>query len=349
MKAIIIGAGVAGLSIGWRLLQRGAQVTILERGQPGHGASWAAAGMIAPVGEMAGAPPAEIEMALGSAALWPGFAAALEQASGLPIGYRAEGALLVADDPDALQARAAADPGLQLLTPAEAALRAPLLTGAMAGALWAPNEARVDNRALTRALAVAFERAGGKLVTNEAVVAIGPGRVQTPFDIYEGDAVLVAAGAWSGQVTPAAPLTPVKGQMIALASPDGAAVGGPVIWGHGVYAVPRGAVLLVGATVETIGFDTSLDPNAAKMLRARATRLMPGLQDWTLADHWAGLRPRSPDGLPLLGPATMPTLFVAGGQYRNGILFAPAIAELMADMMLGRADVIAAFDPRRFA
>lgn len=347
MKVVIVGAGVAGLGIGWRLLQQGASVTVLDRGQPGHGASWAAAGMIAPVGEMAGAPQAEIDLALDAAALWPAFAAELEQASGMDLGYRAEGALLVADDVDALQARAAADPALQLLTPTEAALRAPLLTGRFTGALWASNEARVDNRALGRALAIAFERAGGQLVTNEAVIAIEPGRVRTPFKSHDGDAVLVAAGAWSGQVMPQIPMTPVKGQMIALS--NSAPVDGPVIWGDGVYAVPRGAALLVGATVERIGFDTSLDAKAAAQLRARATHLMPDLASWKLAGHWAGLRPRSPDGLPLLGPTQTPGVFVAGGQYRNGILFAPAIAALMADMLLGKAQPDPAFDPRRFA
>lgn len=349
MKAVIVGGGVAGLGIGWRLLQQGASVTLLERAQPGHGASWAAAGMIAPVGEMAGAPPAEIELALASAGLWPGFAAELEQASGLSIGYRKDGALLVADDPRALELRAAADPRLTLLDPAQAAARVPLLTGRLAGALWAPEEARVDNRALVRALAVAFERAGGKLVTNEAVIAIAPGKAQTPFNIYQGDVVLIAAGAWSGQVTPLAPLAPVKGQMIALAPPGGAAVDGPVIWGDGVYAVPRAGVLLVGATVERAGFDTSLNAAAAARLQARAADLMPELDRWTVAAHWAGLRPRSLDGLPLLGPTETPGLFVAGGQYRNGILFAPVIARMMADMMLGKAEPIAAFDPRRFA
>lgn len=344
MKIVIVGAGIAGLGIGWRLRQRGAEVVILERGQPGRGASWAAAGMIAPSGETLGAPPAEAELAARAADAWPSFAAELEQVSGIALGYAAEGALLVGRDGAQLAARAAVDPRLSLITPAEAMARAPLLTGPIAGALWAPGEARVDNRALARALAVAFQKAGGRLVTNEPVVALAGDGVRTAFGSHAGDAVLVAAGAWSRMLGVA--VRPVKGQMIAL---RGGKVGGPVVWGERVYLVPRGELLLAGATVEEAGFDTSLDAAAARGLMAHAAELMPALKDWTLVDHWAGLRPRAPDGLPVLGPTNRPGLFVAGGQYRNGVLFAPVIADLMADMMLGRADAIPDFDPRRFA
>jgi glycine oxidase len=121
-----------------------------------------------------------------------------------------------------------------------------------------------------------------------------------------------------------------------------------VIWGNGIYAVPRGDRLIVGATMDEAGFDTHLTRAARDRLRRQAQALMPGLGAWTLADQWAGLRPKSPDGLPLLGPSGTQGLFVAGGQFRNGILFAPAIAAHMRDLVLGRAAVIAAFDPRRF-
>ena len=168
---------------------------------------------------------------------------------------------------------------------------------------------------------------------------------------------MIAAGAWSGLLD--IPITPVKGEMIALsppkeAPPHGAALPGPVIWGNGVYCVPRPhsgerGRLLVGATVQQAGFDTALTPAARDHLRGRAEALMPSLKDWTLADHWAGLRPASPDGLPLLGPTATGNLFVAGGQYRNGILFAPAIAQMMADLVRGQGRIIPAFDPQRFA
>jgi glycine oxidase len=159
--------------------------------------------------------------------------------------------------------------------------------------------------------------------------------------------VLVAAGAWSGLLD-GIPITPVKGEMIALSPPPGTPLPGPVVWGAGVYCVPRHGRLLVGATVQEAGFDTSPTSEGRDRLRGGALRLMPALADWSLSDHWAGLRPKSPDGLPLLGPTVTQGLFVAGGQYRNGILFTPAIAQEMAELLLGRGAVIPAFDPRRF-
>ena len=171
------------------------------------------------------------------------------------------------------------------------------------------------------------------------------GSLGIPFPITM---VILAAGAWSGLLAERVPMTPVKGEMLMLAAPSGAAVPEPVVWGHGVYLVPRGAHLLVGATMEEAGFDTKVTPEARDKLRAGAEALIPSLRDWALVDQWAGLRPRSPDGLPLLG-ALEEGLLVAAGQYRNGILFAPAIADHMRDLVLGRAEVIPAFDPRRFA
>jgi len=222
------------------------------------------------------------------------------------------------------------------------------------GGLWSPHEAHVDNRALGEALAIAFLKAGGVLNANEAAVTLEPGpAVRTPYSRYEADAVLVAAGAWSGLLEDI-PVGPVKGEMIALAPPPGAVLPAPVVWGEGVYCVPRPHLgengrLLVGATVQEKGFDTATTQEARDQLWDKAKRLMPSLKDWILADHWAGLRPKSPDGLPLLGPTLTDGVFVAGGQYRNGILFAPAIAQEMADIILGKGAVIPDFDPRRFS
>src|SRR5205814_2197966 len=148
---------------------------------------------------------------------------------------------------------------------------------------------------------------------------------------YQANAVLVAAGAWSGLLEDI-PVAPVKGEMIAVAPPPGAVLPAPVVWGEGVYCVPRPHLgdagrLLIGATVQEKGFDTAITPEARDQLWGAARRLMPSLKDWTLADHWAGLRPKSPDGLPLLGRSRLDGVFVAGGQYRNGILFTPSIAQ----------------------
>ena len=277
----------------------------------------------------------------------------LEEASGRSVFLNQGGALLLAKDAAELAVmRARAEGALRLVDAAEAKGLVPLLDAPLGG-LWSPQEAHVDNRALGEALTIAILKAGGTILPNEAVVRIEErGRrasgVLTPYGRYEADAVLVAAGAWSGLLENL-PIVPVKGEVIALAPPPGVALPGPVVWGEKVYCVPRHGRLLVGATMEEAGFDTSLTPEGRDHLRGCAQRLMPSVKDWALSDHWAGLRPKSPDGLPLLGQTATAGLFVAGGQYRNGILFAPAIANEMAQLILGGDAIDPAFDPRRFA
>jgi glycine oxidase len=349
MNIVIIGAGVAGLATGWRLQQQGCTVIILDRAQPGRGASWAAAGMLAVTAEMEDAAEAERALAARSNDLWPGFAAELEQAAGQSIGFSRAGALMLAADAAELEAMR---PRGQVLDAAQVAALVPGLAP-QAGGLWAPDEAHVDNRALVDALAMAFLNAGGKLIPNEAVVRIeeAGGRasaVLTPFGRYAADAFLLATGAWTCQLDDV-PIRPVKGEMIALAPDVPAELPRPVIWGAGVYLVPRGGRLLVGASMQESGFDTSLTDDARDFLRRRAVRLLPALRDWRIDEHWAGLRPATPDGLPVLGPLLLSNLFVAGGQFRNGILFAPAIADHVSALILGKADIIPDFDPQRFA
>jgi glycine oxidase len=357
MKIVIVGAGVAGLAIGWRLAEAGQDVTVLERAQPGAGATWAAAGMLSVTAERLDSPPIEIEFANYSNVLWEDFAKKLEQESGRNIGFAAPGALILAEDATALgrlERQAAGRPDLELIDAGRVRELAPLVAGEVVGGLWAAKEALVDNRILGVALAIAFQKAGGHLVANEAVVRIErrEGRAavaHTPFGLYHADIFVLAAGAWSSLLEPdIAPISPVKGQMILLTPPISEAVPSPVIWGNGIYAVPRLQALAVGATVEEAGFDTSLSEEARANLYDAAVRLMPCLQNWTIREQWAGLRPRAPDGLPLLGPTAVDGLWLAAGQYRNGILFAPAVAETMANQILGLSPGIAAFDPRRF-
>jgi glycine oxidase len=358
MRIVIIGAGVAGLGIGWRLRQKGAEVTVLERAQPAQAATWASAGMLAVAGELGDADTEEAKFARHSRGLWSAFAAELEEASGLAIDYRENGALITAlsaDEAGALQSGT----GLKRLSPEETRALEPMLTADIRGALFAPGEAQVNTRLLGEALARAFVRAGGTLSPNEAVIRIeseaGSARsARTPFGRYEADAFILAAGAWSADIEglprdAVPPVSPVKGQMIALAPPKGAALPARVVWGAGVYLVPRGPQLLVGATSEDAGFDTGVTREAADWLAGQACTLMPPLASWSIADHWAGLRPGSPDGLPMLGPSALDRLYVATGQFRNGILYAPAVAELLARLVLAPAPEKLAFDPRRFS
>jgi glycine oxidase len=358
MRVVVIGAGVAGLAIGWRLAQAGAKVTVLERAQVGNGATSVSAGMIAAAAETGERISPEAAFARRASLLWPDFAREVEAQSGVQIGYRKNGALLLR-----LPGEAAASTSLEFLDPAKARAMEPLLAENIAGALWAPDEAQVISPALCRALAVAFVRAGGQVQSNETAVRFEhDGRkllgVVTPFTTHHADVTILAAGAWSSRLAGLheflPPVTPVKGEIAVLKPPPGkgpalgAALPQRVIWGNGVYAAPRPDCLLIGATMELAGFDTSVSEKALAWLYRKAVAVLPGLKDWRLAGHWAGLRPCSPDGLPLLGETGLEGLYVAGGQYRNGILFAPAVAEVMSRLVLERVTE-PAFDPRRFA
>jgi glycine oxidase len=361
MKIVVVGAGIAGLSIGWRLAQSGAEVTVIERAQPGGGATLASGGMIAPTAENGDAASAEAKFARASAAVWPAFAAEIEQASGRKIGFRPEGTLLIArsaEETAQLAIRARSIPSVKILSSAEGRALEPMLKDDIAGALFDPNEAQVDNRAIGRALALAFVRAGGSLQSNETVVRIEVAKDRvvaaiSPFTHYHADAYVLAAGAWTARIEGlppdiVPPVVPVKGEMISL-EPRGA-LPSHVVWGNAVYLVPRRDRLFVGATLTYNGYDTSLTDEAVAWLRSRAIGLMPALADWQVDEHWAGLRPGSPDGLPIMGRTALDGLFVASGQFRNGILYAPAMAEALRSLILEHRPSIdiAAFDPRRF-
>ncbi len=241
---------------------------------------------------------------------------------GTRISYRRDGALIVART----AAEAAAFEswnGVVRLSAAETLDKEPMLAGDISGALWAPDEAQVDSRALGLALAEALVRGGGELARNEPAVrvVVHNGRaiaVATPFGHVEADAVILAAGAWSAGIggLPDAvlpPVRPVKGEMIAVTPPPGAALPRQVVWGNDVYLVPRGGRLLIGATTAEAGFDTSVTDTAAAWLSSRAIALMPPLATWEIAEHWAGLRPASPDGLPILGRTALDGLYAATG------------------------------------
>ncbi len=357
MRVLVVGAGVAGLAVGWRLRQAGADVTVFDRAQPGMGATWASAGMIAAGGELGGAQSPDADFARLSAGQWDQFASDIEGASGQDIAYAKCGALLVARSAHEV-AELVPWSGAARIDAAVARAKEPLLAPDIAGALWAPDEAKVDSRALGAALATAFTREGGKLIANEAIVHIKiegdrAVSVHTPFANYEADAFVLAAGAWSGRIDglpkhAVPPVKPIKGQMLAVVAPQGCSLPSHIVWGNGVYMLARGQRLLVGATSEDVGFDTSVTNEAADFLSARARDLAPELGDWEVVERWAGLRPAAPDGLPLLGRTHVERLYIASGQYRNGILFAPAVAQLLCDIVLQRGGEIPAFDPRRY-
>jgi glycine oxidase len=355
MKIVVIGAGVAGLGIGWKLARAGAHVTVLERAQVGNGATTASAGMIASAAELGAGEAPDAALARAAEALWPSFQRELESESKIDVGYRRNGALLVRMTGGAAREALAHE----VLDAAAACQLEPLLGPGIADAVLAPDEAMVDSQALCRALAVAFVRAGGEVVSNETAVRFEwdgtrVTGVATPFGVHHADAFVIAMGAWSARIGGLPPevmpaIVPVKGEIVVLTPPPGVSLPRRVVWGNGIYLVPRRDRLLVGATMEMAGFDTSLTQAALRWLYRQSTDLMPPLKDWRLTAHWAGLRPTTPDRLPLLGPAAVEGLYVASGQFRNGILFAPAVAEVLSRLILERTAVDPAFDPRRFA
>jgi len=362
MKVVIIGAGVGGLGIGWRLAQQHVETVILERGQPGRGATWASAGMIAAPHAAPENKDSEAQLADWGARIWPSFAAEIEQASHRESAYSINGVVVVArNQEEERQLRSMAHQGAgELLSQDSVRAKEPRLAPDVYSGLWNKKQAKVDNRALGRALAAAFVRAGGHLQLNEAAVRfefrndriLG---VRTPFALHTADAYVLAAGAWSAQIEglpPEArpPVVPVKGEMLALEPPPGETLPEPSIGGGEIYLVSQRERLLVGATVERVGFDSSLTKRSSEWLLNQAVALMPSLFDWQVAEHWAGLRPGSPDDLPIIGETVVPELFVASGQYRNGVLYAPAIADAVTGMITGKPapGFFSTFDPRRF-
>ena len=348
----IIGGGVIGLSLGWRLAEAGCPVTLVER-QPetGRGASWAAAGMLAAGIEAEPTEEALFALARWSQSLWPGFAAELEAASGLPVGYDATGTLVCAftrDQAEKLRHGIAFQRGLggvfEWLGAAAAREREPGLAPNLVAAAFSPNDHQVDNRLLATALTEAFRRAGGRLVTGvEAAVDIEGGRatgIVAGDRRYPADFVVVAAGAWSRSVPglPEAdrpPTRPIKGQMLALRMPAGAPLIRHTVWGGQCYLVPRAdGRLLVGATVEERGFDATITAGGLLGLLDDAWRTLPGIEELPIHETWAGFRPGSPDDQPMLGPTGIDGLLVATGHHRNGILLTPATAAAMAELIL---------------
>jgi len=367
-RIAIIGAGVIGLSIAWRLAQRGARVTVFERNAAGQGASHAAAGMLAACSETEPGEEHLFALNRASQALWPEFATELEHASGMAVDLRREGTLVVAlnaDDRARLQHHLEFQHQLGLsldwLNAAEVKKREPHLTPGLVGALFSPQDHQVDNRKVTAALRIAAERAGAVVREDAPVdrIAIEHGRavgVMVADNLVRADIVVLAAGAWSRAIEglPAEarpPVRPVKGQMLSLRMDPRAPLLRHVVWAPDVYLVPRhDGRLLVGATVEERGFDPHLTAGGQLTLLNAAWRALPGIEELPLEDSWVGFRPGSRDDAPILGAGPLEGLVYATGHHRNGILLTPVTAQSIAALILDghRDPVIAPFALDRF-
>jgi glycine oxidase len=355
----VIGAGVIGLAIAWRLAQRGAKVTVFDKGAAGSGASHAAAGMLA--AHLEAEPREENLVALNRASqgLWPAFARELEAVSGMDVGMRTEGTLLLAltgDDQTRLKHILAFQKSLGLplewLTTAEVRRREPHLTPSITGAIFSPQDHQVDNRAVAAALRVATVKAGVTLREHTAVeqVTIHDGHVTgvgVAGEKIGADIVILAAGAWSRgisglPVSALPPVRPVKGQMLALRMDPQAPLLTHVVWAPGAYLVPRkDGRLLIGATVEEKGFDPNLTAGGQLALLEATWRALPGIEELPIDEMWVGFRPGSRDDAPIIGPSAIPGLVYATGHYRNGILLTPITAEAIAALVMDGA-----IDPR---
>ncbi len=351
--SVIVGGGVIGLCCAWRLAQRGARVAVLDRGRPPAGATRVAAGMLAPVGELTFGEPELLELTLAAAELYPAFVAELEEASGLATGHEVGGALHVALDRDeAEQLRRVHDLQRSLglaaewLAPRRCRELEPGLTPSLAGGVFAPGEGSVDPRALSAALLAALEGEGVEvLAETEVGEALLEGERVAGVRTAAGEelrapAVVLACGAWSGEAGwlpehARPPVRPVKGQIVELRPPAGGpAPIGRIVASERVYLVPRAdGRLIAGATVEERGFDSAVTAGGLHELLREAYRLLPEVAEMELVEAMAGLRPGTPDNLPLVGPGALEGLTLATGHFRNGILLAPLAAERVADSL----------------
>ncbi len=349
LDAIIVGAGVIGLACAWRAASRGLRVVVVERDRPGAGASDVAAGMLAPVGEASWGEDRLLELALESHRLWPGFAAELAAASGREVGLLELGALHVALDRDEaaelrrqFELMRARDLAAEWMRAGRARELEPGL-GAATAAVLAPADAAVDPRALLPALAGAFESAGGAIVAGEVTGGLFEDERLTGVRTADGrelraTTTVLAAGAWSGagwlpeRARP--PIRPVKGQILTLRGPASTPVCERIVVTERVYLVPRGdGRLIVGATSEERGFETTVTAGGVHELLREAYRVLPEVAELELIEASAGLRPATPDNAPLIGPGEIPGLALATGHFRNGILLAPVTAERIAALL----------------
>ncbi|MEU6082004.1 glycine oxidase ThiO [Streptomyces sp. NPDC047108] len=352
---LVVGGGIIGLVTAWRAARRGLRTAVADP-SPAGGAAQVAAGMLAAVTELHYGEETLLGLNLASAERYPDFAAELQEASGLDIGYRACGTLAVALDADdrahmrelhALQLRYGLDS--QWLTGRECRRLEPMLAPGVRGGLRVDGDHQTDPRRLAAALLKACERGGVDLHRSWArrlttLRDRATGAVLDDGTALVAEQTVLAAGSWSGRldgvpedVVP--PVRPVKGQVLRLRVPDAYApflsrTVRAVVRGGQVYLVPReSGELVIGATSEELGWDTTVTAGGVYELLRDAHELVPGLTELPLVETCAGLRPGSPDNAPLLGPTELPGLHLATGHYRNGVLLTPVTGDAMAEVL----------------
>lgn len=346
---VVAGGGLIGLSVAWRCAQRGLDVVVVEADGE-RGAGHAAAGMLAPITEAAYGEEYLLRLCRASLDRYPAFVAELERASGVDVGLRTSGTLQVgfdADDQRALDELHAFHVELGLpvecLTAGQARHREPALSPRLRSAVLVPGDHSVNARQLRAALLMAATAAGVRII--DAMIAelvVDRGRATgvrlVTGQVIDGDSVVLALGAWSGRLpsVPELPVRPVKGQILRLRGADGILTGTvrALVRGRSVYLVPVGsAEVIVGATVEELGFDPAPTAGGVYGLLRDAIEVVPGITELELAETMVRFRPGTPDNAPLLGPigpGGPAGLVLATGHYRNGVLLTPVTGDAIA-------------------
>ncbi len=317
---VVVGGGVIGCSIAWRLAQKNRKVTVLDAGRIGGESSWAGAGMLAPGGEVTDATN-WARLSVESLCMYPAFCEELSADSGgMPIDFHIPGAREYGDMPK-LRARAAAQAALGIQSRIEADHVA------------YPHDAVVNPRELVAALREAGARRGVRFVENAPVAAIRPGEssVTAGNEEYSADWIVLSAGAWSSRLLPEAPAAfPVKGHLIGYWMDPGAI--GPIYrHGHHYVLQRQSGFVIAGSTTEHVGFDRSVDPQAVKDLHIETKRVFPELPDWPI-ESWIGFRPGA-HGDPVVRQFEDRKIWLAYGHYRNGILNAPMTARIVSEAL----------------
>lgn len=343
---VVIGGGVIGLAIARKLHIRGAIVRVLEKGRAGQEASWAAAGMLAAAQIEADSPLKALSMR--SAALYPEFIAKLEDETGQTVDFRPSGTLVVTPGGKCPPA------GGRELSVAEVREVEPALVSALSGAArvdFFESDHSVDNRRLVQALLQSLRQREVEVREGSAVLGLstdqaGRAHVRLADGELQAAHVVLAAGAWSGELISRLPVRPRKGHILSVAL---SALRHVVVGQGSCYLVPRSdGRTVIGATVEEAGFDKTLEPRAIAMLRSQAAELLPEVGRSATVESWTGLRPGTSDDLPVIGGG--PAVWIATGHFRDGILLTPVTAGIIADLIEGKPGSVDLhpFRPERF-
>ncbi|RMG91082.1 MAG: glycine oxidase ThiO [Zetaproteobacteria bacterium] len=346
MRVVVIGGGIIGALCAWRLHQRGARVSVLERGTMGHEASWAGAGILCPIHPWL-YPDAFTHLVNASLRVYPDFVAELQRETGVDVQWRKCGLLIPEFPWDEQHHHAAAMAwserfgwDVEELDEKQVRSHEPALACDVQGGLLWPQVAQVRNPRLLRAVRKALVKCGVSLIEHADVMAVeadgdGTRRVRTADGRrFEADVVLLAAGSWSGELAEqlgfSLPVEPVKGQIVLLHGRPGNMQ--HIVKHDRAYFVPRAdGRILVGASMERVGFERGTTRDVIGELVDAIRQIAPGLEGIPIEKAWMGFRPGSPDGLPFLGPVgTMPGVWVASGHYRNGVVLAPITADVIS-------------------